>query len=243
MNDRLRSSRRVSGPVFAALCWLAATACAAPPVQLSPAQSVQETDLVDVATLVPDAQLDIRYAGTGNFTGDVVDGYLAPKCYLLRPVAEALVRVADDLRAEGLSLQVFDCYRPARAVRRFVAWSKDLDDQRTKPDYYPNLDKSQLLDGYIAETSGHSRGATIDLSLTRCADGTCQPLDMGTRFDFFDTLANTADPRITAEQKYNRQRLLKAMARHGFRNYPMEWWHYTLQPEPAPGIAYDIPVQ
>jgi zinc D-Ala-D-Ala dipeptidase len=242
VNDQSRLSRTAGGLACAVLCWIAAAACASP-VKLSPAQTVQETDLVDVAAYVPDVLLDIRYASAGNFTGDVVDGYLAPKCYLLRPVAEAVARVADDLRPQGLSLQIFDCYRPARAVRRFVAWARDPDDQRTKPEYYPNLDKSQLLDGYIAETSGHSRGATVDLSLMRCENGACTPLDMGTGFDYFDTLANTADPRITDEQKHNRQLLLNAMARHGFRNYPMEWWHYTFQPEPAPTVAFDVPVQ
>jgi len=29
----------------------------------------------------------------------------------------------------------------------------------------------------------------------------------------------------------------------GFRNYPLEWWHFTLDPEPSPGVAYDVPVR
>ena len=33
------------------------------------------------------------------------------------------------------------------------------------------------------------------------------------------------------------------MARHGFANYPLEWWHYTLSPEPDPHTAYDVPVR
>ena len=32
------------------------------------------------------------------------------------------------------------------------------------------------------------------------------------------------------------------MAAEGFRNYTMEWWHFTLQLEPTPGLLYDIPV-
>ena len=32
-------------------------------------------------------------------------------------------------------------------------------------------------------------------------------------------------------------------AREGFRNYPMEWWHFTLQPEPTPDTQYDVPVR
>ncbi|MEL1263309.1 M15 family metallopeptidase [Pseudoxanthomonas putridarboris] len=221
----------------------AVLAQAAPPVQVSPARTFAQTDLVDVAGWIPDATLDIRYAGERNFIGAVVDGYDAPKCYLLRPVAEALAGVAADLRAENLRLVIHDCYRPVRAVKHFVRWAGDAADQRTKPVYYPMLDKSQLLDGYIAETSGHSRGATLDATLARCDGDACAELDMGTPFDFFDPRANTAHPQLSAEQRDNRQTLVRAMARHGFRNYPMEWWHYTLQPEPDPHTAYDVPIE
>jgi D-alanyl-D-alanine dipeptidase len=66
---------------------------------------------------------------------------------------------------------------------------------------------------------------------------------MGTGFDFFDPLAHTDAAAIDAAQRANRQRLLHAMAAQGFANYPLEWWHYTFQPEPSPGTAYDVPVR
>lgn len=222
---------------------LGAVAAQAGDVKVSEAVRLEQVDLVDVGALIPKATLEIRYAGDDNFVGRPVDGYRVPKCYLLRPAAEALRQVADDLAADGYRLRLFDCYRPVRAVRDFVRWARDPADQRTKPRFYPNLDKSTLLDGYIAETSGHSRGATVDLGLERCDGARCELLDMGTGFDRFDTLANTDDPRIVGEQKTNRQRLRAAMEHRGFRNYPLEWWHYTFQPEPTPTTAYDIPVQ
>jgi D-alanyl-D-alanine dipeptidase len=229
------------------LMWLIALgpsrATAAEPVQVSPAVTPEQAGLVDIATLEPDIRLDIRYAGRDNFVGEKVDGYLAPKCYLLRPVAEALQKVEQDLRQQGLALKIFDCYRPVRAVKHFVAWAADREDLRTKPTYYPNLDKDKLFGGYISESSGHSRGATVDLTVMRCVDSDCADLDMGTAFDFFDERANTEHTNITQAQRSNRQLLVDAMARHGFRNYPMEWWHYTLQPEPTPHTAYDVPVQ
>jgi D-alanyl-D-alanine dipeptidase len=226
-----------------AIPWAPARVLAAEPVQVSPAATPEQAGLVDIATLVADIRLDIRYAGSNNFVGEKVNGYRAPKCYLLRPVAEALQKVEQDLRRQGLALKIFDCYRPVRAVKHFVAWAADLDDQRTKPTYYPNLGKGELLSGYIAETSGHSRGATVDLTVVRCAGNDCTELDMGTAFDFFDARANTDHSNITQAQRANRHVLVDAMARHGFRNYPMEWWHYTLQPEPTPHTAYDVPVQ
>ena len=227
---------------------LALVACASTPATtpvLSSATTAAEADLVDVATLVPDIALEIRYAGSDNFVGAPVDGYLAPKCYLLLPAAQALRRVEMSLRERHLRLKLFDCYRPARAVRHFVRWAGDLSDQRTKPHYYPNLDKRALLGDYIAPVSGHSRGATLDLTLLQCDgdDGRCRPLDMGTDFDFFDPRAHTDSTDVTSIQRANRLRLRDAMAAQGFRNYPLEWWHYTLAPEPTPHTLYDVPVQ
>lgn len=204
----------------------------------------RDAGLVDVRDHVPDAVLDIRYATSDNFVGARVDGYKAPRCWLHRVAAEALARVAADLRADGLRLHVYDCYRPARAVAHFMRWARDEADQRTKAGYYPRLDKHALVPGYIAERSGHSRGATIDLTLARCDAGDrCEVLDMGTSYDLFDTLANTDDPRATSAQRANRDLLRSAMHRHGFVNYEMEWWHFTYRPEPTPETFFDIPLE
>ena len=233
----------------------AATACAATPantstaapakpaVQVSTATTAQQAGLVDVAMLAPDILMEMRYAGSDNFTGAIVPGYEAKKCLLLEPAAKALAQVQADLRSQSLSLDIFDCYRPVRAVQAFVAWAHDLSDQRTKAEHYPDVDKSALLGPYIAETSGHSRGATVDLGLLRCDAGACAPLDMGADFDLFDPRANTDSPAITAAQRANRQLLLDAMRKRGFANYPLEWWHFTFKPEPTPTTAYDVPVR
>lgn len=216
-----------------------------PPPQLSPAKTAAQAGLVDVRSLAPDIAEDMKYAGSDNFVGRPVDGYLAPKCLLLRPAAEALVRVERDLRAQHYRLKLWDCYRPARAVADFVRWAHDLGDQHTKPQHYPNLDKSQLLGDYIAPISGHSRGATVDLTMERCADdgSHCTPLDMGTGFDWFGVRAHTDAPGISVEQHANRLLLRAAMEHRGFQNYTLEWWHYTLTPEPTPQTLYDVPVQ
>jgi len=238
---RLRSPcARAMGLVL--LCALSGAA-GAQAVEVSPATRAAQVDLIDVATLAPDVVADMRYAGAHNFTGAPVPGYAAPVCLLLSPAARALAAVQEDLRAQNLRLKLLDCYRPVRAVERFVQWARDLADQRTKPEFYPNLDKAALLGDYIAETSGHSRGATVDLTLLRCEGGRCEELDMGTPFDFFDTRANTDSPLAGPTQRQHRQQLVAAMARHGFANYPMEWWHFTYRPEPTPNTAYDVPVE
>jgi D-alanyl-D-alanine dipeptidase len=198
-------------------------------------------DFVDVQTLDATIRADIRYAGPGNFVGEPVDGYAAPKCLLSRAAGEALARVQSMLREVELGLYIFDCYRPQRGVDHFVRWAADTADVRTKAEYYPNVRKSRLFaDGYIATRSGHSRGSTIDLTLARLADdGPGEQLDMGTPFDFLDPLSTTESTDVTPEQRANRLNLRDAMEEGGFRNYAAEWWHYTLRDEPYPDEYFD----
>ena len=212
----------------------------------------------------PTIQQDMRYAGADNFTGRPVPGYDAPECVLVRQVAEALKAVQADLKAKGFGLLVYDCYRPTTAVAAFVAWAKLPDDLKAKATWYPNLNKSDLFPEYIATRSGHSRGATLDLTIEPLeASGEAQAgadakpractapqkghapdgsLAMGTSFDCFDVKANTAASGLTEEERNNRAMLVDAMQARGFKNYPMEWWHFTWQPEPYPATFFDFPI-
>ena len=132
-------------------------------------------------------------------------------------------------------------------MRQFVRWAADPADQRSRAAYYPALDKASLVPAYITDRSGHSKGATMDLTLLRCDDPAaatgCTELDMGTPFDFSDPRANTDHPGLAPAQRDNRARLRLAMERHGFANYPMEWWHYTFRLEPEPETHHDIPIR
>ena len=211
---------------------------------VSSASNAAEAGMVDAAGAIPGLDLDMRYAGERNFTGGRVEGYEAPRCYLHAQVVDALRRVEERLRTEGHRLRIHDCYRPMRAVRHFVRWTQAADDPAAKAGYYPGIDKATLVDaGYISDRSGHSRGATLDLTLLRCDAAGCEELDMGTPFDFFDPRANTDHPGLPPGQRHNRDLLRDAMAREGFANYPMEWWHYTFKPEPSPATYYDFPVR
>jgi microsomal dipeptidase-like Zn-dependent dipeptidase/CubicO group peptidase (beta-lactamase class C family)/D-alanyl-D-alanine dipeptidase len=209
---------------------------------VSAASTAAEAGLVDVPAGEGIA-LDIRYAGTDNFTGARVDGYEAPRCWLRPSAANALQRVSEDLRSKGLRVRIFDCYRPTRAVSRFLAWAAQPEQAAARAKWHPHLDKRALVPDYIADVSGHSRGATLDLGLERCAGQHCAALDMGTPFDLFDPSANTDSPDATAEQHANRLLLKQAMAAEGFENYDKEWWHYTWQPEAVARIRFDVPVR
>jgi len=74
--------------------------------------------------------------------------------------------VQKKLAEKKLSLIVWDCYRPKRAVEDFLQWSKDPAHAEMKAEFYQNSDKEKLFAlGYLATRSAHSRGSTIDLGV------------------------------------------------------------------------------
>lgn len=176
-------------------------------------------------------KIDLRYSTTNNFTGHIIEGYKSNMAIISYAAAKSLVQVQNDLKKKNLSLKIFDAYRPQMSVNYFIKWSNDLADTINKSLYYPKIKKPQLFPmGYIAERSGHSRGSTVDLTIID--NKTNKELDMGTLYDFFGPESSTDFSNITDNQMSNRLLLLKVMTKNGFKNYPMEWWHYTLVPEP-----------
>ena len=142
--------------------------------------------------------------------------------------------MARDLEPRGLTIKVFDCYRPAARGGAFRALGAQPRRRRdARPSSIRDVDKRKLFrDGYIAARSGHSRGSTVDLTLARRADGS--ELDMGTPFDFFSPRSWPSDKSVSAEAQANRALLAQAMRRRGFRPYDKEWWHFTLRERAVP---------
>ncbi|RJE76982.1 peptidase M15 [Pseudoalteromonas sp. MSK9-3] len=205
------------------------------------ALSVQAQDLYDVKKAIPSLVTDIRYFGTDNFVGTRITGYAAPKCLLSLGALAALKVAQTSVQQFGLSLKVYDCYRPQRAVDHFVSWAEDLDDTKNKAKFYPDVDKSQLFKlGYIAAKSGHSRGSTLDVTLIDARSGT--ELDMGTTWDYFSPLSWPASTKVSLQQRANRMLLAKVMLNAGFKGLKEEWWHFTLNNEPFKAQYFDVAI-
>jgi D-alanyl-D-alanine dipeptidase len=205
---------------------------------------------------------DIRYAGSNNFVGRPLHGYVAAECVVKREVGLRLKAVQQELSKQNLSLKMFDCYRPARAAADMWTWAQS--GKETTRRFNPAIPKAELFRlGYIATHSLHSTGAALDLTLVDLkADnsGVFDPtksyadctapvearapeasIDMGTGYDCTDLKGHTNAASITPAQRRSRNLLVAAMARQGFVNYSKEWWHFSL-----PGIgatAYDFPIQ
>ena len=206
---------------------------------------------VRLADVDPTIRQDIRYAGLENFLHRKADGYDAPVCILTLQAAQALSGVQKTLASDGLTLVVFDCYRPARAVADMGKWTRT--GGPPDPQWYPQVKRGDLIaKGYIGELSTHSRGSTVDVAIARgdgknTSSATCGAtgagtLDFGTSFDCFDPTSETAHRPLSVDAAANRKRLLDAMRAGGFKNYAREWWHYTLANEPFPKQRFDFPV-
>jgi D-alanyl-D-alanine dipeptidase len=221
--------------------------------------------LVYLRDVDPSILQDMRYATANNFTGRAVPGYEAAECILVRPAAEALAKVQSDLRGAKLSLKVYDCLRPQRAVRAFVAWSEIPGGDLVETDsFHPRIKRNQLLSlGYIARASSHSRGVAVDLTLVpipepqvpafdpNAAHAPCNnpsnsrtpdsSVDMGTGFDCFDPMSHTRSAEISPPQRQWRRVLTEVMQKRGFRNYQNEWWHFTFETTGASRV-FDFPI-
>jgi D-alanyl-D-alanine dipeptidase len=239
----------------------AAIVAAAMSAHAAPDTGRMPSGFVDLAAIAPDITVDMRYAGADNFLGRRVRGYGADRCLLTAQAARALADVQRDVAAFGLRVRVYDCYRPRRAVDDFVAWSRDASGPATDPRHHPVVPKKELFRrGYIAASSGHSRGSTVDVTLApaipehppaappdcRSLEGAQAPdstLNMGTTFDCFDERSHVASTDLRSEASRNRLLLKLVMEKHGFVGYAQEWWHFTLANEPFPKTAFDFEIR
>jgi D-alanyl-D-alanine dipeptidase len=214
------------------------------PLPLS-AEPALPIGFVYAKSVIPDLILDMRYAGAHNFVGKRITGYRKPVCILTREAAQALAGAQAQLKAFGLGLEVFDCYRPQRAVNEFIAWAKDLGDIRMKGEFYPEVSKKDLFkEDYIASRSSHTRGSTVDITLVGFdLDRNPTQIDMGTGFDLFSRKSWPDSRSVNANQRAHRMLLQVLMKLAGFVPYPREWWHFTLAKEPFPNTYFDFPVE
>lgn len=161
--------------------------------------------MVDLTLAVPGIVLDIKYAGSDNFTGACL--YPQPRAFLRAAAASALRAAQQALAEQGLGICVFDAYRPYAVSLQL--W-EHLRDER-----------------YVAAPwsgSRHNRGCAVDMTLIELESG--RALTMPTAYDDFSERAHHIYCDLSAEVLRHRRLLLETMLAHGFAPLPTEWWHY-----------------
>lgn len=165
------------------------------------------SELVDVRGFDGTIELDIRYATTNNFTGEVF--YRQPRAFMQRPAAEALARVNARLKDWQLGLLVHDAYRPWHVTKMF--WDATPDHLK---DFVANP----------ANGSRHNRGCAVDLTLYDLATG--HPIQMVAGYDEFSPRSFPLYPGGTSRQRWYRGLLRRTMEAESFSVYEYEWWHF-----------------
>ncbi|PCH54072.1 MAG: peptidase M15 [Flavobacteriaceae bacterium] len=199
---------------------------------------------VYVKVEIPSIELEIRYAGNHNFIGKPIDGYKQPKAILSKEATQSLKKVQEELVKLKLGLKIYDAYRPQIAVNHFVSWAKNLNDTLQKNEFYPNVKKKNLFkEHYIASSSGHSKGSTVDITLIDLSSNKKTELDMGSPYDFFGKESWISNQNLTLKQIKNRKILQDVMKKHNYKSYLQEWWHFTLCNEPYPNTFFNFPIE
>ena len=166
----------------------------------------EQEEFVKVKEFVDGICVELKYSTTDNFTRQKI--YDFSEAYLRYGTVEKLRNVQEDLKAQGLSLKIWDAFRPTEA--QFVLWEVCPD-----ASYVANPNK-----GF----SSHSRGNTIDLTLV---DKEGNELVMPTGFDDFSALADRNYSDCSEEARKNAELLEQVMTNNGFQGYFGEWWHFT----------------
>ena len=185
-----------------------------PPQTLPPETEAQEEmtvpepapeDFVRVLDYIPGMYQELKYAADQNVSGQVI--YDFADAYLRYSTVKKLAAVCDDLAELGLSLKIWDGFRPVGA--QFKLWEVCPD-----PTFVANPEK-----GY----SSHSRGNTVDVTLV---DKDGNELEMPSEFDDFSAKANRDFSDCTEDAAAHAQLLEILMEKHGFYGYFDEWWHF-----------------
>lgn len=165
-----------------------------------------DKELIDISTL--GIRTDIRYATEANFMRRPL--YPVAKAFLRKPVALALKDIQNELEPIGLTIQVFDGYRPWSVTNEM--WNQIHD-----PDYVADPSKG----------SRHNRGAAVDLTIIYLAPGWIFRMPSG--YDDFGPRAHHDYTKSTKKSQENREMLRQIMMRHGFEPFATEWWHYDFK--------------
>jgi D-alanyl-D-alanine dipeptidase len=163
-------------------------------------------DLVEITPQSHAVILSLAYATPQNITGKPI--YRQAKCYLHRDAEPKLARAIELAKAIGLTLKIFDAYRPTEA--QWMLWN-----HAPNPEFFADPRKG----------SPHSRGVAVDLTLV---DAAGNELEMGTPFDDMTPNAHHGALTVAPAAQRNRAILLGLMSAAGWDFYKNEWWHYQL---------------
>lgn len=181
-------------------------------------KAMADAGLVDVMDVLPQIKLDLRYATSNNFVGEVL--YPDTKRCFLK--IETLIKLSKALKYlqntnPNYTFIIYDGARPQSVQYKMY----EIATQKGKTKYVARPEKGGL----------HNFGVAIDIGLYDYTKN--EVVDMGTDFDFFGPEAQPRfhlqmlqEAKLTQQQIDNRNLLRIVMKKAGFIAIQTEWWHF-----------------
>ncbi len=183
-------------------------------------QYLYSIGLVNIKDSIPEIIVDLKYSSEDNFLGfnfygELKNAFVQPECF--KKLKAAYKFLQDTL--PGYTFIIYDAVRSIEAQQ--IMWDSVKVPEKQKHWYVANPEKGSI----------HNYGMALDITIAKPQG---EPLDMGTKFDFFGELAfpDKSDyylkiGKLSPEQYNNRMLLLNIMRRAGFYVSKTEWWHYN----------------
>ncbi|NBX79432.1 MAG: peptidase M15 [Flavobacteriales bacterium] len=190
--------------------------------------------LVDIRSINPDIQVDLKYATADNFMKMRLYERLR-SAYLQKDVAERLSKCQELLSnlKSGYRLLVYDAVRPVSVQQKM--WDA--------LDSIPPSERGKFVSN-PQNRSLHNMGAAVDLTII---DERGIPLDMGAGYDDIRKIAYPtleqeflAKGELTEKHISNRELLRKVMKSQDFRPLETEWWHFNACSRPQGKAKYKV---
>ena len=159
-----------------------------------------------------------------------------PRLFYLRDgQIPGFVGAAAEMNERGWVMRVEDGYRTTQmqkhlglmpgvfdAVLRSVMW--ELDGQRPTPEFM--FRRCSTLVASVPKFGTHMSGSAIDISVVH-RDDPQREVDRGAPYLEMSALTPMGSPFISDAARRNRRDITALMRRHGFVDYPWEFWHYS----------------
>ncbi len=164
-----------------------------------------------------------------------------PRLFYLRTgIMEDFLAAAGEMNRRGWAIRVEDAYR-TREMQKYNALRPEVFPavlERTRWELGGAAPGIELFRRRLAaliamnpKVGTHCSGSAVDISVVSLDDG--REIDRGAPYLEISEKTPMGSPFVPVEARKNRVEITALMARHGFRTYPFEFWHYNK------GDAYD----
>ncbi len=154
--------------------------------------------------------------------------------YLRAGQIDGFLAAGEEMNRRGWCMKVEDGFRTRQmqkycgrqpavfdAILRSVIW--ELNGANPTPEFFRR--RSMTLVALMPKVGTHMSGSAIDISVFRIDNG--QEVDRGGPYLEMSERTPMASPFVSAAARDHRAEITAIMRRHGFVEYPWEFWHYN----------------